>query len=457
MIIDWQNLSEGIMLALNLNYLFFAFLGVLFGTILGMIPGLTGSVGMALLLPLSFFMEPMLVLCIFLGTYAGGLYGGSISAILLNTPGTPGAVCTALDGYPLTKKGKSFYALCVAMFSSAIGGLIGILALIILVNTFGKLVLKLGSPEMFMIVFIALSIIVEGIPFIPTLVRLFAISEAVFLIEKESIISEDGKKEMANQNLIQELYNGLREIIKRPFLVIKSSLTGLAIGALPAAGGSAASVVAYGEAKRVSKHPETFGKGNVEGIIAAENANNACEGGSMLTTFLLGIPGSAAGAIVLSALYLQGWVPGPRLFLDHKEIMYGLLTIMFLQQFMLILSGLIVITLTYKIVKLPSAIISPILIVISCTGVYVYRGVMFDVGLALFFGLLAYFFRKFKYPVIALILGVLLGGMVDEYLIIMGQRFAGDFLIIFKRPISLIFAILTLVKLYYILNCTTFR
>jgi len=488
MIIDWQNLSEGIMLALNLNYLFFAFLGVLFGTILGMIPGLTGSVGMALLLPLSFFMEPMLVLCIFLGTYAGGLYGGSISAILLNTPGTPGAVCTALDGYPLTKKGKSFYALCVAMFSSAIGGLIGILALIILVNTFGKLVLKLGSPEMFMIVFIALSIIatirpesmaktlfagftgimlgtigfstsgmsrgamgilylLEGIPFIPTLVGVFAISEAVFMIEKESIISEDGKKEMANQNLIQELYNGLREIIKRPFLVIKSSLTGLAIGALPAAGGSAASVVAYGEAKRVSKHPETFGKGNVEGIIAAENANNACEGGSMLTTFLLGIPGSAAGAIVLSALYLQGWVPGPRLFLDHKEIMYGLLTIMFLQQFMLILSGLIVITLTYKIVKLPSAIISPILIVISCTGVYVYRGVMFDVGLALFFGLLAYFFRKFKYPVIALILGVLLGGMVDEYLIIMGQRFAGDFLIIFKRPISLIFAILTIFSL----------
>jgi len=486
--IDWQSLYEGIIFAINIKFLFFAFIGVLFGTIIGMIPGLTGSIGMAILLPLSFLMDPMLVLCIFLGTYAGGLYGGSISAILVNTPGTPGAVFTALDGYPLTKQGRSFYALCVAIFSSVTGGIIGIIVLIILVNTFGRLILKLGSPEMFMIVFIALSIIatirpesmaktlfagftgimigtigmattgmqrgtmgmlylIEGIPFIPVLVGIFAISEALYMVEKKSIITEEAKKIMSEQNLFKELCDGLGQVIKRPFLVIKSSLIGVVIGTLPAAGGSAASVVTYGEAKRVSKHPETFGKGNVEGIVAAETANNACEGGSMLTTFLLGIPGSAAGAIVLAALYLQGWVPGPRMFLDHKEIMYGLLIIMFLQQFMLIISGLMVVAMTYKIVRLPSAIISTVLIILSCSGAYVSRGAIFDVGVTIFFGLFAYFFRKFKYPVIALILGILLGGMVDAYLIRMGQRFAGDYLIIFKRPISLFLAIFTIFSL----------
>lgn len=488
MIIDWQSLYDGFLLTVQPEYLLLAFIGVLFGTILGMIPGLTGSIGMAILLPMTFFMEPLAVLCLLLGIYAGGLYGGSISAILVNTPGTPGAVVTALDGYQLTKQGRPLYSLFVAMFSSTLGGLMGVFILILSVNTFGRLVLKLGSAEMFMIVFLALSIIatispgsmaktlfvgfvgimlgtvgmsatglirgtmgnlylIEGVPFIPALVGVFALSEALILAKSEFMMDIETRQNVFKQNIFKEMISAIKEIIKRPILFIKSVILGVVIGALPAAGGSASNVVAYGEAKRSSKSSETFGKGNVEGLIAAESANNACEGGSMATTFILGIPGSAAGAVILSAFYLQGWVPGPRLFMDHKDVMYGVLNIMFLEQFMMMLAGFMVIALAYRVIKLPNSIIAPCLIMMSCIGAYAYRGSMFDVGVVVFFGIVAFILRDLGYPVIALILGLLLGGMVDEQLIRTGQRFAGDFLIFFQRPISLTFAILIILSL----------
>lgn len=488
MIIDWQSLYDGFLLIVQPEYLLLAFIGVLFGTVLGMIPGLTGSIGMAILLPMTFFMEPLAVLCLLLGIYAGGLYGGSISAILINTPGTPGAVMTALDGYQLTKQGRPLFSLFLGMISSTMGGLTGVIILILSVNTFGRLVLKLGSAELFMIVFLALSIIatispgsmaktlfagfvgimlgtvgmsatglvrgtmgslylIEGVPFIPALVGVFALSEALILAKSEFLIDIETRQNVFKQSILKEMFAALKEVIKRPILFMKSTILGVFIGALPAAGGSAASVVAYGEAKRSSKTSETFGKGNVEGVIASESANNACEGGSMATTFILGIPGSAAGAVILSAFYLQGWVPGPRLFMDHKEVMYGVLNIMFLEQFMLMLSGFIVITIAYRVIKLPNSIIAPCLVMMSCVGAYAYRGSMFDVGIVVFFGILAFILRDLGYPVIALILGILLGGMVDEQLIRTGQRFAGDFLVFFQRPICLTLVILTALSL----------
>lgn len=488
MIVDWQSLLEGMRLVMHWELILLAFIGVLFGTVLGMIPGLTASIGMALILPMTFFMEPLPVLCLLLGIYAGGLYGGSISAVLVNTPGTPAAVLTALEGNQLTKQGRPLYGLFIAMFASVTGGIIGVLVLILSVNTFGRLVIKLGSAEMFMIVFLALSIIatistqtmaktlfigfvgialgtigmsavglergtmgilylLEGIPFIPALVGVFALSEAFDMASKDFMIGSENRLKLKNQKPLPEAAQAIKEIFKRPWRVFKSAIIGVFIGALPAAGGSAASIVAYGDAKRSSRNPETFGKGNIDGLVAAETANNACEGGSMITTFVLGVPGSAAGAVILSAFYLQGWVPGPRLFMDNKEVMYGVLNIMFLEQFMIIFAGLIVASLTYHIVKLPNSIIAPSLVMVALVGSYAYRGTMFDVGVTVFFGILAYMLRKEGFPTIALILGLLLGAMVDEQLIRMLQRFDGDFLIIFKRPISLTFAVITILSL----------
>jgi len=286
----------------------------------------------------------------------------------------------------------------------------------------------------------------DGVPQIPALVGVFAVSEALVMIIQTYNVSEEGFELIKKQKKWTEFRAAAKSVFSKPITLVVSSLLGTFIGALPAAGASAATIVAYGTAKRGSKHPEMFGKGSEEGLVAAESSNNACQGGAMATTFILGVPGSAVGAMILSAIYLQGWVAGPRMFLDYKDIMYGVLDMMFLEQLLFIPAGLLVIMLTYKIIKIPNYIIGPCLLVIAVAGAFACRKAMYDVYVMLIFGLIAYFLKTYKFPTIALILGLMLGKIVDSEMIRIGQRFHTYFAV-FTRPISCVFMIITIAAL----------
>ncbi len=313
--IDWHSVLEGTMMLLEWENFLLIFLGMILGVVLGSIPGFTGSLGIAVMLPLTFMMDPLPALVFLLSIYTGGLFGGAITAVLLNTPGSPAAVATTIDGYPMTQKGLSGRALGIAIASSSIGGFLGIFVLFIIIEPLASFALMFGPIELFMIAVFGLTIIaalkggsfvktlyaglfgillgtigmsstgavrgtfgevnlLDGIPLIPALIGLFAISELFFLVDKKYVATQQVKR-----NNGTELLDGIKRALKSPFNIVRSSGIGVFIGALPAAGSTVASLLSYNEAKRASKDKERFGKGNEEGVIAAESANNASEGG----------------------------------------------------------------------------------------------------------------------------------------------------------------------------------
>jgi len=486
-LVNWAAFFEGIKLILNVGLMTLSLLGVVLGVVLGMIPGLSATIGIALMLPMSYYMDPLSVMVLMLGIYTGGLYGGSISGILINTPGTPGAVCTTIEGYPLNKQGKGLLALFLALISSVTGGFIGIIFLLFFLQILGAVVLKMGPPEMFMIAFLALGLIatirpesmgktflagctgiiignigvsatglsigtlgqvylLEGIPFVPALIALFAFPEIFYLIEKE-YLTDVNIKQVLQQNIFKELVKAIKTVAKYPVALVKSSIIGVFVGMMPATGASVASILAYGEARRTSQHPELFGEGAEDGIIAAEAANNASEGSSLLTALVLGIPGSAATAMMIAALALQGISAGPRMIIQYTNMIYGVIAMEFVQMLMLFLVGITVIYLCFRVVAIPTKIIAPCLVVLCLLGAYANRFTLFDVGLVIVIGLLGYFLRKLEYPIIALVIGLLLGRMLNNELIRVAQRYAMDFTIFFTRPISLLLLVLTLLSI----------
>lgn len=457
------------------------FVGVAFGIILGAIPGFTGSLGIALLLPVTFSMDPLPSLVLLLSVYTGGLFGGSITAILLNTPGSPAAVATTFDGYEMTKRGESERALGLSVVSSTLGGMIGIIILFIIIQPLAKFTLKFGPPEMFMIAVFGLTIIaslkgksfsktlyaglfgvllgtigmsssgairgtfgsyylLDGIPIIPALIGLFAVSEIFILIDQKYVsLNAPAKSDY------RKLLRGIKEGIKYPFTLLRSSVIGVFIGALPAAGATIASLVSYNEAQRQSKNKKNFGKGEPEGVVAAESANNASEGGALATMLVLGIPGGAATAMLLGAIIMQGWVPGPRLFIDHKDVIYGVIVAEFIQMFILLLVGIVIAILASRLVQVPTRVLIPTIAVLCIMGAFAYRNMIFDAALVFIFGIIGYFLRKFDYPTIAVVLGLILGPIADAELLRTAQRFAGDYTVFFTRPISLTILIITIV------------
>ncbi|WP_102348426.1 tripartite tricarboxylate transporter permease [Bacillus sp. Marseille-P3661] len=483
--VDWPALFDGINMVSTWSILFLSILGVILGIVLGMIPGLSATIGIALMLPMSYHMDALSVMVLMLGIYTGGLYGGSITATLINTPGTPGSAFTALEGYPMNQQGKGLLALNVGLISSVLGGIIGIIMLFLFLELLSKVAYSLGSAELFMIAFFALAIIatiskesigktffigsvgivlanigvsptgftvgtygqvylLEGIPLIPALIALFAFPEVFSLIEKNYITSNTDIKQLLRKSFFKEFIAAFKIVIKHPFTVIRSALIGVFVGMIPAAGASVASLISYGEAKRASKEPELFGKGAKEGLIASESANNASEGGSLGTAICLGIPGSAATAMMLAALTLQGIMAGPKMIRDHKDFIYGIIAVEFVQMFLLLLIGLVIIFVSFRLVLIPAKIIAPCLVILCLIGAYANRFTLFDVWLVILLGIIGYFLKKFDYPIIALVLGLLLGDMLNTELIRVAQINAMDFTVFFKRPISLILFILTL-------------
>lgn len=465
------------------NFLMTIF-GSAMGILFGALPGINASMGVALLLPLTYGMSPVAAMSMLLGIYCGAIYGGSITAILINTPGTTAAACTSLDGYNLAQKGKAGKALGMAAIASYIGGTISVVVLIILAPILAKVALSFGPPEYFALAVFGLSIITslagdnlikglisgalglmlgtvgldlingserytfglvnmyDGISFIPVLIGLFAVSQVLINSEApESLSMKDTK--------ILGLLPTMTELKSVAATILRSSAIGSFIGILPGAGATIASFICYNEAKRWSKHSEKFGTGILEGVAAPEAGNNAATGGAMVPLLSLGIPGSETTAVLLGAFMIQGISPGPLLFRDHIDVAYGIFAGLLLANLAFLIMGIFGVKIFVKILQIPYRILLPLIMALAFVGSFSVKNNLFDVGLLLLFGVIGYFMRKLKFPtapvVLALVLGPMAEGSLRRALIMSGGKWS----IFVTRPISLVLLILTTISLLY--------
>ncbi len=457
------------------QYLMFMFAGVALGMVLGCLPGLTGSLGIALMLPFTYHMEALTALVFLLSIYTGGLFGGAITAIMINTPGSTSNMVTMLDGYPMAKRGEGGRAMGIGLTSSVIGGLIGCVFLVMATEPLATFALKFGPGEMFMVVFFGLSCIgslaknplksiysglfgvllgtigmsavgtlrgtygqmylMDGVPMTPALIGFLALPEIMLLVNQTSMIKDLDAKSVGPRSILQ----GALEVVRRPVQTVLCSILGVVVGIIPAAGASVAGVLGYNQSKQWTKAGDRFGTGVPEGIIACETANNASEGGALSTLFVLGIPGSNSTAMLLGALVLQGWNPGPKLFIDNREIIYTAFSSLFLQQLVMLVVGFVLCACAVYIVKVPTRYLVPFILTFTLVGAFSNRNAVFDMGLMVLFGILGFLMKKAEFPVMPLILGLLLGGDADSELLRIYQSH-DHFYQIFRSPIVLVLA-----------------
>ncbi len=458
--------------------------GTLMGMLFGAMPGINASMGVALLLPLTYGMPPITALTMLLGIYCGAIYGGSITAILINTPGTTAAACTTLDGHPLAAQGKAGKAIGMATISSFVGGIISIIILIMLAPFLARVALRFGPPEYFALAVFGLSIItslssgtmvkgliagffglmlgtvgmdmmngtprytfgqvslLDGFSFIPVLIGLFAVSQILINVENlESLNMKDSK--------ILGLLPTIKELKSVTPTILRSSLLGSFIGILPGAGATISSFICYNEAKRWSKTPELFGKGSLEGVAAPEAGNNAATGGAMVPLLSLGIPGSETTAVLLGAFMIQGISPGPLLFRDNIGVAYGIFAGLILANIAFLIIGLFGVKGFVKVLQIPTRILMPLILTLAFVGSYSVKNNLINVGIMLGFGLVGFFMKKLKFPITPVVLALILGPMAEANLrraLIMSE---GNWSIFVQRPISLVLLIITVLSLLY--------
>ncbi|GAB4363553.1 MAG: tripartite tricarboxylate transporter permease [Spirochaetales bacterium] len=460
-------------------------IGVAGGILVGALPGLSGSTGIILLLPFLLYVEPAEALIMMSGMYCGSMYGGSVSAILISTPGTPSAAATVLDGYPLAREGKAGKALAVSTLASTTGGIVSALFLIFLAPQLARLALKFGPSEYFALMVFGLTIMASvsassllkgllsgcfglllamvgldptlgtprftfgitrfltGFPMIPVLIGLFAFSEVFKQLE------ELGKKAIPHVEKVRSSLPSWKEVKELIPVILGSSVLGTFIGIIPGTGGAIATFVAYNEARRMSKHPETFGTGNLAGIAAPEAANNGTTGGAMIPMLTLGIPGDVVTAVMLGALLLIGVRPGPLLFSQTPHVIHALFAGFMLAQFLILALGLITIPLFPKVLRIPAGILYPVVLILCLMGAYSYGNSVYDMGMAVFFGLIGYLMKKHGFPAAPTILGLILGPMAEREL---GRAMIishGDWTVLFKSPIALMFYGLAGLSVWY--------
>ncbi|MDR3172517.1 MAG: tripartite tricarboxylate transporter permease [Treponema sp.] len=461
-----------------LSNVLFVLLGALGGVLIGSIPGLTSTMGIALLVPFTYGMSVIPSIGMLLGIFCGAMYGGSIAAILIKTPGTPAAAATVMDGYPMGQKGESGRALAVALFSSFCGGMIGALVMTFLSPFISRMALKFGPAEFFTLAVFGLSVIIsisgksltkglmsaffglliatvgmdktsaylrftklpgfyEGIPFIPGLIGLFALSEVFANIEN---ILRSTKITTKISGVLPSLTD--IKTIARP--VLTGGVIGTFIGAIPGAGGDIAAFVSYSEAKRVSKHPEKFGTGIPEGVAAAEAANNGCTGGAMIPLLSLGIPGDSNTAVLMGAFIMHGFQPGPMMYVEHMDIIYAVFVSMMLANIAMLIVGMCGIKIFAKVISLERKMLIPAIMVLSLVGSYAINGNMFDVYFAIIMGVIGYVLQKYEFPLSPILLALILGPMSESNLRRFMQIDDGQFWRIFTKPICVLFIVLSL-------------
>lgn len=446
---------------------------VIMGIIFGATPGLTATLGVALLTTLTYGMDTSTAMIALMGIYVGGVYGGSYTAILVNIPGTAASAATALDGFPLACKGMAGRALGLTTTASAIGTFIGMFFVITLSPVISNLALQFTSFEFFLLAlfgiiisgsltspdlvykgwiagFLGLFLSVigrdslqvyprftfgitqldSGIEVVPVLIGAFGIPQIMSVLKDNFSISE--------MKSIGKIFPDFKTIFKHWPTILRSSLIGVGIGAVPGIGEDIAGWVSYGTAKKASKHPEEYGNGSVEAVISTETANNACIGGAMIPLLSLGVPGSPPAAMLLGALMLHGVNPGPMLSFEHPELIPNITAILLLASVVMWICGMLLAKQVVKVLKIPTSIFMPIIGLLCIIGSYAIGLNEFNLFLMFIVGIAAYILTEQGYPIAPLVIGVILGPMCDENLRRALMVSQGSFAPIFQRPVALL-------------------
>ena len=446
---ELSNLAHGFGVALTLPNLGFMFIGITLGVLIGVLPGLGGANGIAILLPLTFSMNPTSAIIMLSCIYWGALFGGAITSILFNIPGEPWSVATTFDGHPMAQQGRAAQALTAAFTSSFVGALFAVLLITFLAPLLAKFALKFGPAEFFAVQLLTFASFVgmskeppaktlaammlgfalaavgmdtvtgqlrmtyglpellKGFDFLIAVIGLFGIGE--ILLTMEEGLAFKGKSARISSRAV---WNTWTEIFRYWKTFLRSTAIGCWMGITPG-GATPASFMSYGMARRMSKHPERFGKGDIQGVIAPETAAHAAGTSALLPMLTLGIPGSPTAAVLLGGLLIWGLQPGPMLFVEQKDFVWGLIASMYLGNIV----GLIVVLTTVPwwaaILRIPFSVIAPVIIVICAIGAYTVHSAMFDVVMMLVFGVLGYLFKKLRYPLAPLVLALVLGDMAE--------------------------------------------
>jgi putative tricarboxylic transport membrane protein len=473
----YELLLGGLENVLHMKYFVPLALGTLIGIVGGALPGITNTMTVIMVLPFTFGMEPLQGLAAMIGVYVGGESGGLIASCLLGIPGKPSSVATMFDGFPMTQKGEPGRALWLGIWASFFGGLLGGVFLVGTTEPLARLALEFGPWEYFSLFIFALSMVAGltgasltkgllsgaiglvitiigndpvmgqarltlgirflegGIPFLPVLIGVFAFAQIMGDVEKMGAGRADPAARFTAPKLVVSHAKVIWEILSRPVMLLWTSFIGVLIGVLPAIGGSAANVMAYDQAKKFSRHPERFGTGTPEGIIASEAANNSNVGGSLVTIMAFGIPGDAVTAVMLGALTIHGIQPGPLFITQQPTLAYGIFAAYLLAHVIMIVIMFIGVRWFLRIVMVPKAILFPVIVVLCVVGAFALDNTMANVYVLLLCGLLGYGMVKGGLPLAPLILGVILGDQIEINLVRAIMTDSNPWLFL-TRPIS---------------------
>lgn len=484
-----ESLSAGFIIVAQWQSLMFLSLGILIGVVAGAIPGMSATMAVALTLPFTFALQPILGILLLLGVYKGGIFGGSIPAILIKTPGTPASSATVLDGYPLAEQGRAGEALSMVLYTSCIADFMSNLALIVFAAWLASFALNFGPPEMFTLIFFSLTIIAGvsgdsllkgvvaatfglllatigldfiggterftfgsvdmrgGLNFVAVLIGLFALPEIIAHIQRPNA------KDLQVRNLgyTKLSFLDFKRCLKSIF---RGSAIGVVLGAIPGIGAAPSAFLSYSEARRASPNRDNFGKGELEGVAAAEAGNNGVAGATLIPLLSLGIPGDVITAIIIGAFMVHDLTPGPMLFQNHADIVYALFIGLIASSFVLLVIGSVAIRAFRYIADVPSDLLFPAVLILCFFGVYAINNSIFDVAVMLVMGLVGYIMMVLRFPAAPFLIAFILGPMLENNFRQSLLMSRGDLDIFMRGPITILFWCLTVVSVLLIVRST---
>lgn len=475
---------EAIMAILNPSVLFFMLVGVVVGALIGSLPGLSVVMAISILTPITFGLEPAQGLAMLMGVYNSGVWAGGISAILVNTPGTPASIMTTLDGYSMTKRGEAGLALGINVIYSAIGGLISSIVLMFAAFPIAKFALKFGPAEYFALSLFGLSMIIgiseksvlkgvmmgcfgfllatvgldsmyayprytfgmidllQGISYVPVMIGLFGFGEVL-----SQVYENKENEQTAEKKKIGRIIPSFKMFKDFAPLTTLSALASVVIGAIPGAGGDIASIICWDQAKKVSKDKDNYGKGSAEGLAVTCVANNGIIGGAMTTMLTLGIPGDGVTAVLIGSLMMYGMQPGPMMFVENKPFVYQLMIMMIVANLMFLIFGLMTSKASASLLHIREQYVWTAIVILSIVGSYAVSNSLFDVLIMFICGVIGFFLKMFDFPLPPLILGLILGPMAESNLRRSLALSSGRYGIFLGSPISIILLVCTLLAL----------
>lgn len=471
-------LLSGFATALQPSNLLFAFLGSMFGTILGILPGIGPAAGTAILIPITFVLNPTSAIIMLSAIYYGAMYGGTITSILINTPGEPSSAITCLDGYEMAKQGRAGVALAIAAIGSFIGGTMATVGLVCVALPLARLALRFGPAEIFALMVFGLSLVtglagrsmtralmsaaiglliatigvdtmigglrftfgrpelLDGFNFVAVVMGLFGVSEVFLNLEKPP--------EIVFKNKLTSLIPTIQDLRDSAGAITRSSLIGFAMGLIPGIGSVIPTIMAYITEKKMSKHPEKFGKGAIEGVAAAETANNAYANAALIPLFTLGLPGAPTIAILMGAFMMNGLIPGPLLFQEHGDLVWAVIASLYVGNVILLILNLPLIPLWVSLLRIPYALLFAVILGFCVIGAYTLSNSLFDIGTMLGFGVLGYALKKLDFPLAPMVLTLILGPLMEKSMRQALGLSMGDPSIFVTSPLSLVLLIMAL-------------